>query len=162
MNDSLLYSYLYITAQLPTKNVCPLCIHAKDMNTCRKHTTQLLVSISTEWWWSKNTQIHIHEHIMINGHISWTVCCVATILAPQTPLCSWALSLEDCAYCMGFSGVMLAWYDDNPNLFQYILWVSNHQNQQHLIKWNNILKILLRMFPLDFLRRSVESASSTF
>jgi len=57
---------------------------------------------------------------------------------------------------------MLAWYDDNPNLFQYILWVSNHQNQQHLIKWNNILKILLRMFPLDFLRRSVESASSTF
>jgi len=63
---------------------------------------------------------------------------------------------------MGFSGVMLAWHDNNPNLFQYNLWVSTHQNQQHLIKRNNKLKILLWIFPLDFLRRSVESASSVF
>lgn len=72
-----------------------------------------------------------------------------------TPLCSWVLSLEDCAYCTGFSGVMLAWHNDNPNLYQYILWVSTHQNQQHLIKQNNKLKILLWMYPLDFWRRRV-------
>jgi len=42
---------------------------------------------------------------------------------------------------------MLAWHDDKPNLFQYILWVSTHQNQQYLIKLNNKLKIICECSP---------------
>jgi hypothetical protein len=120
----------------------------------------------------KHTSTHMWTHhdkrpYRLNGTCCYNSC---TTLNPHrlqsvsglntAPLCSWALSLEDCAYCTGFSGVMLAWHD-NPNLYQYILWVSTHQNQQ-LIKWNNKLKILLQMLPLEFWRRSDEFASSMF
>jgi hypothetical protein len=152
------------------KNVCPLCIHGKEaccVSLLVEYHHRVMVKYEHT---STHTWTHYDKQLCLLNRMS---CCYnsCTILNPtdhnqcqiwtQTPLCSWALSLEDCAYCIGFSGVMLAWHDNKPNLFQYILWVSIHQNQQRLIR-NNKLKLLLRMFPLDFSNRTVESASSMF
>jgi hypothetical protein len=139
--------------------MCVLCVFMQ-------RTYILVGSMLCDYWWVSSQgdgEVRTHTTHTWTHYDKWPyslngrLCCYNSCTTPQTTT---SVRFEHKLHFVhelypsktvltarGFSGVMLAWHDDNPNLFQYILWVSTHQNQQHLTKRNNKHKILLQMLP---------------